>query len=111
MLNENSGVWTSLTTNAVVWIGPRDHPRTYSFLARQLMHVSVQKFTSTTRPRCSAGPSGSELSHPVAPSRGHVDALEDAIYRSSRNAARISVEKSSGSSQAAKWPPLSTSLK
>src|SRR5688572_28128203 len=32
-------------------------------------------------------------------------------YRSERNAARTSVEKSSGSSQAAKWPPLSTSLK
>src|SRR5215213_8916012 len=32
------------------------------------MHVSVQKFTSTTRPRSSAGPSGSEFSHPVAPS-------------------------------------------
>src|SRR5215216_7805691 len=32
------------------------------------MHVSVQKFTSTTCPRSSAGPSASELSHPVAPS-------------------------------------------
>ena len=31
--------------------------------------------------------------------------------RSELNAARTSVEKSSGSSQAAKWPPLSTSLK
>jgi hypothetical protein len=31
--------------------------------------------------------------------------------RSGRNAARISVANSSGSSQAAKWPPLSTSLK
>ena len=31
--------------------------------------------------------------------------------RSEPNAARISSEKSSGSSQAAKWPPLSTSLK
>src|SRR3954471_23714732 len=31
--------------------------------------------------------------------------------RSGPNAARISVEKSSGSSQAAKWPPRSTSLK
>jgi hypothetical protein len=31
--------------------------------------------------------------------------------RSDLNAARTSVEKSSGSSQAAKWPPLSTSLK
>src|SRR5207248_4256261 len=31
--------------------------------------------------------------------------------RSELNAARSSVEKSSGSSQAAKWPPLSGSLK
>ena len=31
--------------------------------------------------------------------------------RSDLNAAAISVAKSSGSSQAAKWPPLSTSLK
>src|SRR6516225_848021 len=32
------------------------------------MHVRVQKFTSTTWPRRSAGPSGAELSHSVAPS-------------------------------------------
>lgn len=31
--------------------------------------------------------------------------------RSELNAARTSAEKSSGSSQAAKWPPLSTALK
>jgi hypothetical protein len=31
-------------------------------------------------------------------------------YRRGRNAARISLAKSSGSSHAAKWPPLSTSL-
>jgi hypothetical protein len=35
----------------------------------------------------------------------------DLCYRSDVNAARISVANSSGSSQAAKWPPLSTSLK
>ena len=34
-----------------------------------------------------------------------------ADQRSELNAARISAAKSSGSSQAAKWPPLSTSLK
>jgi hypothetical protein len=34
-----------------------------------------------------------------------------AIQRSELNAARSSVVKSSGSSQAAKWPPRSTSLK
>ena len=32
-------------------------------------------------------------------------------YRNGRNAARSSVANRSGSSQAAKWPPLSTSLK
>src|SRR4051794_27462910 len=32
------------------------------------MHVSVQKSTRMTRPRSAAGPSGSELSHAVAPS-------------------------------------------
>ena len=32
-------------------------------------------------------------------------------WRSGRNAARISLAKSSGSSHAAKWPPRSTSLK
>jgi hypothetical protein len=33
------------------------------------------------------------------------------FQRSDLNAARISLLKSSGSSHAAKWPPLSTSLK
>ena len=33
------------------------------------------------------------------------------FVRSDLKASRISSEKSSGSSQAAKWPPLSTSLK
>src|SRR3954453_17015308 len=31
------------------------------------MHVSVQKCTRTTRPPSSAGPSGSEFSHSIAP--------------------------------------------
>ena len=43
------------------------------------------------------------------PSKGMCS--EPGHQRSELNAARISVEKSSGSSQAAKWPPLSTSLK
>src|SRR4051794_35649477 len=53
------------------------------------------------------------LDPPGRPAEGrHAHTLEDAhLERSSRNAARTSVEKSSGSSQAAKWPPLSTSLK
>jgi hypothetical protein len=37
--------------------------------------------------------------------------LKTAAHRSDRNAARISSVKSCGCSQAAKWPPLSTSLK
>ena len=77
------------------------------------MHVHVQKFTRTTWPRSSAGPSGSELSHAVAPpSEGMCTCANTARrQRSELNAARTSVEKSSGSSQAAKWPPRSTSLK
>ena len=76
------------------------------------MHVSVQKFTTTTWPRSSAGPSGSELSHSVAPpSEGMCTARMTVIYRSDLNPARTSSQNSCGSSQAAKWPPLSTSLK
>ena len=37
--------------------------------------------------------------------------MTTSVVRSDLNAARTSVAKSSGSSQAAKWPPLSTSLK
>jgi hypothetical protein len=37
-------------------------------LAQPVDARHVQKFTSTTRPRSSAGPSGSEPTHPVAPS-------------------------------------------
>ena len=48
--------------------------------------------------------------------RGRIAALESTAshwrrQRSDLNAARTSAEKSSGSSQAAKWPPRSTSLK
>ena len=46
------------------------------------MQVSVQKFTRTTWPRSSAGPSGSELSHPVAPpSEGMCTRPDEAIER------------------------------
>jgi hypothetical protein len=48
---------------------------------------------------------------PVLILRGKASAGNDRAQRSELNAARTSVEKSSGSSQAAKWPPLSTSLK
>src|SRR3954469_17285867 len=64
--NENSGVWIPMATNPSFRYAC-DHARMYGAVRSQLMHVSVQKSTSTTRPRNSAGPSGSELSHPVAP--------------------------------------------
>ena len=40
-----------------------------------------------------------------------VELMTTSLQRCDANASRISCEKSSGSSQAAKWPPLSTSLK
>jgi hypothetical protein len=43
--------------------------------------------------------------------RSVVRAARSRDQRSDLNAARSSEENSSGSSQAAKWPPLSTSLK
>jgi hypothetical protein len=66
--NENSGVWNSNDEQPVVAMAC-DHARTYGSRRSQLMHVSVQKFTSTTWLRSSAGPSCPELTHPVAPSR------------------------------------------
>jgi hypothetical protein len=51
---------------------------------------------------------------PILTERYALAARDAAFFchrRSERNAARTSVEKSSGSSQAAKWPPLSNSLK
>ena len=47
----------------------------------------------------------------VEPGLVDPDTAFQARERSELNAARISVANSSGSSQAAKWPPLSTSLK
>ena len=66
----------------------------------------------TTWPRNSAGPSGSELSHSVAPPSGGMRRCSGTfVYRSDRSPARTSSVKSSGSCQAAKWLPLITSLK
>ena len=46
-----------------------------------------------------------------APNPAHpLDRANTVIYRSDRNAARSSMVKGSGCSQAAKWPPLSTWL-
>ena len=76
------------------------------------MQVNVQKLTSTTWPRSWAGPSGSELSHSVAPpSDGMCGLLSMVGYRRDRKPARSSSEKSCGSCQAAKWLPLSNALK
>jgi len=60
-------------------------------IARRLgMHVSVQKSTRTTWPRSSAGPGGSELSHPVAPpSEGMLRRSNTVIRRSDLRPARI----------------------
>jgi len=56
---------------SVVGVG-RDHARTYGTWRSQLMHVSVQKFTRTTWPRSSAGPSGSDPSHSATPANGGI---------------------------------------
>jgi hypothetical protein len=52
-----------------------------------------------------------ELPSPSPPLPHQKVGCDPARQRSDRKAARMSVEKSSGSSQAAKWPPLSTSWK
>src|SRR4051794_30705540 len=64
--NENSGVWTPMTTRPSSRYAC-DQARTYGSVRSQLMQVSVQKSTSTTRPRKSAASSGSELSQADAP--------------------------------------------
>ena len=72
-----------------------DQARMYGSWRSQLMHVRVQKFTRTTWPRSSAGPSGAELSHSVAPpSGGMCRGSTTVTYRSDLNAARTSSEKS-----------------
>src|SRR4051812_40089759 len=66
--NENSGVWTPMTTNPSSRYAS-DQARTYGSWRSQLMHVHVQKFTRTTWPRSSAAVMGSELSQTAARSR------------------------------------------
>src|SRR5437667_2683680 len=66
--NPNSGVWTPITVRP----SPRylsAHARRYGSVRSQLTQVYVQKSTRTIRPRRLLGASGSELSHPVAPSK------------------------------------------
>jgi hypothetical protein len=93
------------------------------------MQVSVQKLKRTTRPLELGGaewlgiePPGrpaerrhaetAEHGHLTNPRRtGHAAYEEPPFVLSDLNAARTSSEKSSGSSQAAKCPPLSGSLK
>src|SRR4051794_39260419 len=57
------------------------------------MHVNVQKSTRTTCPRSSAGPSGSELSHVVAPS-------SEGMCRRRRSNTLISEDLCSGAGRA-----------
>src|SRR4029079_2062640 len=64
--NGNSGVWTPTTTSPSAYFS--DHARQYASVRSQLMHVYVQKSTSTTFPRRASLVSGGELSQPVAPS-------------------------------------------
>src|SRR3954454_7175713 len=65
--NGNSGVWTPTTTRPSAYAS--DQARTQARVRSQLMHVQVQKSTSTTFPRRPAGVSGSEFSQAVAPSK------------------------------------------
>src|SRR5215469_12421987 len=66
--NTNSGVCTPITTSPC-FLYFASQARTYGSWRRQLMHVYVQKSIKTTFPCRSAFFNGSELSHPVAPSR------------------------------------------
>src|ERR671916_645236 len=67
--NPNSGVWTPITVRPCSWYLAA-HSRTYGSVLSQFTHVYVQNCTATTRPRSPSGVSGSEVSHPVAPSKG-----------------------------------------
>ena len=63
---ENSGVCTPITTSP--WPSYfLAQARTYGSDRSQLMHVYVQKLTTTTLPSRSGGARGGELSQPVAP--------------------------------------------
>ena len=73
------------------------------------MHVHVQKFTRTTWPRSSAGPSGSELSQSGAlPSEGMCTDAETDAFLLSRYVTRNPVTAASIGSEASSaidWPP------
>jgi hypothetical protein len=78
---------------------------------RALPSAQIQPIPHTN-PLVNADEMPTALTVLLAPYRDPVaGAGNDRAQRSELNAARTSVEKSSGSSQAAKWPPLSTSLK
>ena len=74
---------------------------------------SGRSLTSWSNSSCFAigSPPASLTDDGFAPCRQRSELNVRIRQRSELNAARISVAKSSGSSQAAKWPPLSTSLK
>jgi hypothetical protein len=70
--------------------------------------MSLEEVTVATQ---LGGPSGSESSHPVAPpSEGMGARATRDTYRSERIPVRTSEANSSGCSQAAKCPPLSSLL-
>ena len=79
------------------------------------MAYSAQRTWSLTADRVvAAWPAGPVATTDVAQDEDGALALMRAVHchqRSDLNAFRISVANNSGSSQAAKWPPFSTSLK
>src|SRR5215213_3083911 len=60
----------------------------YGSVRSQLMQVSVQKSTRTTWPRSSAGPSGSESSHSVAPPSEGMCTWANTVHLAKRPEAR-----------------------
>src|SRR5215217_8801698 len=60
----------------------------YGSVRSQLMQVSVQKSTRTTWPRRSAGPSGSESSHSVAPPSEGMCTWANTVHLAKRPEAR-----------------------
>ncbi len=106
--NENSGVWTPMTTNPS-FRQACDHTHV-RLRAQRVMYLRVQKYKDGMATQLGAAePLGDgPLGRPAELSlcrRSGVD-----ITRSDRRPARVSSTSSSGCSQAAKWPPLGSLL-
>src|ERR1700733_1082272 len=67
----NSGVWMPTITSPLCRYFACQ-ARRYGKVRRQLMHVKVQKSTTTTLPRKSSAPKGLEFNHSTAPRRGGI---------------------------------------